>query len=530
MNQTAPSQTAFTACIRQHPWRTLTLLALAASVVMPIWAVPYPPLLDYPNHLASSFVLGHLHDPRFTFGSYYTSNWHAMPYIATDFVMDVLSRILPALIAGKIVLSLGALGTPLAAWFFLRQADPGGDSIALWFLLAAHNIFFRYGFIGFYWGIALVFLTLGFWLRDLKRPSTGRWLATLAALMATYFTHLMGVFFFGLIAGIYSVTRPRVREWLRTAALFVPAAACYFVTSRVVEQQSDGGSYRTWCDKLDTFRLILHGNSWRIDEISMAAVVALFVFGWIRNKEFQWQWRWVLVSFGLLITFIALPESYGDVWGIDFRALPVFFISLFVMARFGRRGWMLAPLALLVFAARTYDMTKFFFQAQPELAGLAATFQLTPPSVKVLPIVENPDQTPVDPILRDFAHFWAYGVIERGWFAPYLFEIPGLLPLDMTADIYAPDDFWDMEYTSKIDWAQIQGDYDYIWAYNVPELDGSVRTIADAVYSSGKLKFYRVRKVPQPQPAPASPPGRNSSRRRIPASRPPQIVLAAVDR
>jgi hypothetical protein len=118
---------------------------------------------------------------------------------------------------------------------------------------------------------------------------------------------------------------------------------------------------------------------------------------------------------------------------------------------------------------------------------------MTPPNVRVLPIVEGKDE---DPIRQIYPHFWAYGVIERGWFSPYLFQLPGLLPLRITTDVYDLDGFWNLKYDSPPDWAQIQEDYDYVWAYDVARFDSGLRTIGDMVYTSGKLKLYRVRKPP----------------------------------
>ena len=86
--------------------------------MLPIWSVRFPPLLDYPNHLASSFVLGHLHDPAYEFGHYYAGDWRPYPYIASDFLLMILCRMLPPALAGKLLLSLGVLGLPAAAWFF----------------------------------------------------------------------------------------------------------------------------------------------------------------------------------------------------------------------------------------------------------------------------------------------------------------------------------------------------------------------------------------------------------------------------
>ena len=43
---------------------------LAGVLLLPIWLVEFPPLLDYPNHLAQTFVLAHLNDPNFHFSEF----------------------------------------------------------------------------------------------------------------------------------------------------------------------------------------------------------------------------------------------------------------------------------------------------------------------------------------------------------------------------------------------------------------------------------------------------------------------------
>jgi hypothetical protein len=510
MNEIESSKPGLMEIIRRNALASVVILLSALGLLLPIWSVRFPPLLDYPNHLASSFVLAHLHSASYNFAHYYSGQWGLKPYITTDFLMGALGRVVPPLVAGKLVLSLGALGLPLAAWFFLRQVNPGEDAVAFWFLLAGHNIFFRYGFVGFYCSLGLIFFTLALWLRLLKNPSAGRWIAACIVLTATYFTHIMGFIFTGLIIGIYSLTRPRLHEWFRSAAIFLPGFICYFLSSRVVEKQADGAGFRTLADKLDTFWLIMHGNSHRLDQISIAAVVALFFFGWLLNREFHLQWRWLVVAASLLVAYIAMPVSYGDGYDIDIRALPVLFVILFATVRLGRRGWKLAPLALLIFAARTYDVTKYFRSVQPELAGLAQAFTVTTPNARVLPIVAGPDE---DPILQYYAHFWAYGTIERGWFSPYLFQDPGLLPLNILVDTYTLDGFWDLSYNEKVNWAQVRADYDYVYAYDVPDFESDLESIGEIVYTSGKLKLFRmVKQTPQPI-APPQPKGKPLNRR-----------------
>lgn len=489
----APSSQASVSTYRR-PLAFAGLAAIAALLLAPIWSVRFPPLLDYPNHIASGFVLGHLHDPRFEFGEYYGSKWGMNPYVAVDFTVTSLSRYIPSQYAGKLVLSFGVLALPLCVWFFLRQANPGQDSLAAWALLASYNIFFFYGFMGYFCSISLLFLTVGLWLRFLNRKTIGAWILTCAALTLTYFTHIFGWLFAALIIGVYSLSRPRIREWLLSGALFVPSAIFYFISSRAAQQQS-GAEFRTAADKFESFWNIIHGFSPRLDWISIAAFAGLFVVGLIRNRASRWNWRWLLVSLAMLAAYIALPIGYGDGWNIDIRALPVLFLLLLATVNIGKRARWFVPIALLLFVIRSGNITAHFRAGQPQLEAMAAAFDMTPMNARVLPIVEGTDE---DPIAQPYPHFWAYGVIERGWFSPYLFTLPGLLPMQIKVDVYDPDGFWDLSYDAPPDWAQVREDYDYVWAYDVGKFDAGLDTIGDPVYTSGKLELYKIRKSAAP--------------------------------
>src|SRR5882757_6290638 len=89
--------------------RVAGALILAAMLVAPIWIAIFPPLLDYPNHLARSFVLAHLHDPTLTFSNFYRADWGAYPYLGMDASLAVLGRFFPIETAGRLFLSLCAL-------------------------------------------------------------------------------------------------------------------------------------------------------------------------------------------------------------------------------------------------------------------------------------------------------------------------------------------------------------------------------------------------------------------------------------
>ena len=473
--------------------RLVFVLILAGMLIAPIWIVSFPPLLDYPNHLARSFVLSHLNDPAFTFSRFYRADWRAYPYLGMDASLAVLGRIFPIETAGRVFLSLCALAVPAAGWFFLRQVNPGEDAASLWTLLIAGNVFFLEGFLNFYLGIAVGFLALGLWFRWLARQSLTRWIAAITAFTALYFTHLLGFGIAGLILVAYlALDRRPVREWICSGALALPGLFFYLHSSRV-GLAAYGITYLGFNGKLDSLGTIMHGYSPALDWISLAAGILWFLAAKWRNPEFRWNSRWLAIALFLFALYWVIPWSWGEGSDLDIRVLPFLFVVIFATARMGKRAKWLAAIPLVLFAARTVTLTRYFVDAQPDLMGLARSFDYVPRGALVLPIVEG-DQ---DPIERPFTHFWAYGVIRRGWFSPYLMDEPGQTPMRIIHDSYTPDGFWDLVYDQPPDWKQVQSDYDYVWAYDVSRFSPTLGGIGEKVYSYGPLEVYRVRKSPE---------------------------------
>jgi hypothetical protein len=473
-------------------FRLISLLILAAMLLAPIWIAAFPPLLDYPNHLARAFILAHLNDSHFSFRQFYRADWGAYPYLGMDASLAVLSRLFPIETAGRVYLSLCVLALPCAAWYFLRQVQPDAEAASLWSFLIAYNVFFLEGFLNFDLSIAVGFLALGLWLRWLAKPGTGRWILTLATFTALYFTHLLGFGIAGLIVMAYlAFSRPPIREWLWSGALALPGMAFYLHSSRV-GLSANKIVFHGWDDKLDSLGMILHGYwSW-LDWISLAALAAWFLAASWRNPEFRWDRKWIAIAAFLFALFWVIPWMWGEGSDLDIRVLPFLFVAILAMARLGRRGKTLASIPLLLFAARTVSVTQHFKEAQPVLAGLARSFDAVPRGALVLPIVEGDE----DPIERPFTHFWAYGVIRRGWFSPYLMDAPGETPMRIIHESYTPEGFWNLVYDKAPDWQQVQNDYDYVWAYDVPRFSAPLAGIGERVYSDGALEVYHIRKLP----------------------------------
>ncbi len=469
------------------------LVLLAAALLLPVWSVRHLPLVDSPNHLARAFILAHADDPGLA--RYYAPDWSPNQYLLMDAALVAMQTVMPVDTAGRIMASVSLLALPLCVWFFLRQASPGHDALALWSLLLCHNFFFLTGLINLQLGIALCFLLLGLWLRLTERFTLGRWCGLVLLATLLYFTHLMGFAAAALITTLLTLRSRRSRFLLyATGAMFLPGALL-LAWSRA----GSGGldiAFRSLGAKPLVPLIAIETYSQTLDYITFAVVVAAIVAARWRNPEFRWNPQWLEVCLLLYLLYWLLPFRLFSSNYAYLRLAPFWWVAGLAAARIGRRAWMLAPAALLLFAVRTGDMVRNFADRQPELDSFARAIQLTTEGARVLPLVEwkrEPKQVDLH-----YSHVWARGVIGKRWFTPYLFHDPGVHPLRIVHQAYVPPvpEYLPTIYREPPEWPRIQQDYDFVWAYNVAAFHSELSRIGAVVFEEGNLRVYRIEKKP----------------------------------
>src|SRR3954447_13213244 len=108
---------------REGPGLARLATATGALLVLlaPLLLTEMPPLLDYPNHLARTYVLAFgEQDP--VLSRIYAQQWDIIPNLAIDVVLTGLMRVLPVHVAGRAMLGLILLLNYAAIILYSRSA------------------------------------------------------------------------------------------------------------------------------------------------------------------------------------------------------------------------------------------------------------------------------------------------------------------------------------------------------------------------------------------------------------------------
>jgi hypothetical protein len=477
--------------------RGLTALFILFSVVavVPIWMVKYPPMVDYPNHLARAFVLHHLHDPNYNFGNWFAPDWGPNPYFLADFLLQLFQYALGIYAAGKLMLTLCVLGLPWATLFFLRRANPGNDYLALWAFVVAYNPNMLMGFMSFELSIALCFVVVGVWLDFVRTGKTSTWLLTLVLTTLLFLTHLGGFAIAGVALTIYTLTTSGIsRQLLWAELLFVPGGA-FFLYGKLHGWAGRGLDYQAWVfnQKFRTMLTPFQGYSRAVEAVILLGLAVTAVYFFARREKLKIHAPWIAVCLVILAVHWIVPDRYGDLGFVNTRfCIFAFLFALAIPSFNGPRNWLVA-MASLIFLLHTAQVGQHFLSVQTRLAKIANTFQTIPDRSLVLAYTAKGDGAWVD---STDLHFWAYGVIDRGWISPSLFHQNGVQPLGLRVPMYADDDqYGDKLIDGKYNIQSIGKSYDYVWACNVPYMDAWLDEIAEPVMEQGTLEIYRSKRL-----------------------------------
>jgi hypothetical protein len=483
--------------------RNGAILLLGLALILPLWVVKYPPLVDYPEHLARAFVLHHLNDSHQIFNVWYKADWGPYPYLTVDLLMQILQYVFGIYTAGRIFLSICVISLPLATWFFLHRASPGNEYLALWSLVVAYDSNFLMGFLSFELSISMCLIVIGVWLSYLESRSTIKAVGLSCLITLLYFTHLGGFIIAGLVLTLHTLANRR--NWLdliKTWLLFVPAGSV-FLYVKLHSWAGRGFDYSSWhfLAKVTTMAVPFRGYSRIIDGITLVILALCLLVSIYKNQALKFRYIWLAIALAILGVHWVVPDIYGDLGNLNSRFPPFAFLVVLASPSFGRRRSVMLYGALAVFLLRTSYNTDHFVAEQPRLEALASSFSSIPESSLVLAYAPPEDGPWVQ---RAEIHFWAYGIIDRGWISPTLFHQKGVQPLDMRKSmylgddpngIYAPD--------AQIDWQKLRQQYDFVWSYNVPSLNLPLSSVGRLVFTSGKLNIFGMCKESTSSACPA---------------------------
>jgi hypothetical protein len=422
--ETAPLTAAY--------WGTALLFSLA------FWVTTFPPLIDYPQHVAVGALLRRMADPSSPEQGLYDVNlvtYNGGFHVA----LAALSFVVSPETAGRILLSIYPPAFAYAALALTRVA--GRPS---WYAFLALPITFSFavgwGFANYILSVPFVLITFAVWLRAHRGEPGQMWKVMLASLFLSY-THVLatlclcvmiGVVGFASFASSSDSFRTRFFALIKLPLAVWPAVLWSIIVF-VRNRYSPHANWEGWDDGLDDplWYKLLHVTAYSVGNFSdhtdqqlfaIAVAVVIVLWQWPRQKTRPESAMKVLaITWGAL--YCVIPKVFIATWFI-FERFPTFFWAFVVAATpvplgsFPLQRW-LKPLGVTVALGAALN-TVVHLARIPDDADANAILDEIPEGKRVIAVTWSNTGHPV--ILREmWVHLLAYYQARRSGLIGYSF-------------------------------------------------------------------------------------------------------------
>ena len=430
---------------------------VTALLLIPIWTVVVPPLNDYPNHLARTYIFAHLHENPF-FQRMFELKFVVVPNLAIDIIATALQRIVPVYDAGRIFLTL-----VLVLWIvgpvLLHQALY--KRLSLWPLAAgfvAYNACFQWGFANYLFSTGLAFVVLAAWIKSEQlRPTTRLAIFSLLA-TALFLSHLLGLAVYGLCVFGYECrslpalfrkpTSAWIQQWLPAAGQFVVPALLFVFVSPSGRHFSGAAlaDLEIHITFLSRFIYSLRSPTWMelgiVDYAAFAFLGAVIALGFLtRQLVVHRAFVPVLICVGIpTAALLFFRYSFDDLL-LYVRLPPIFAVLLIAgtswrTERFPKLLAATVGIGALLFVARLGFMTDRWLYYDHQYAEFRQALASVPRGSAVFEVMVH------EPVMRPprlhgnpeypYEFMTELATIERSAFSALLFNFHELEELRMT--------------------------------------------------------------------------------------------------
>lgn len=388
------------------------VLGIFALLLVPLWIVKYPAIVDFPNHLTRVAIARNIGKPGFDFAMYYRFTWHPT-YLYFDLITYIFSFIFGLFIAAKMALSLYILLFVAATRYLLKSIKAPLLPFIFWPALLTYNWWFWIGSINLLAGFCIGMFAMGFAWKNRESSLNPRFIAILLLLIlfsASCHPFCALLTCAMVIPILFSFVTRKPLRWLLMGG-FIIAVVCFEILLHVLYHQP-------WepFTNLDRVRWMLHGfyapaSEARIMKVCLFAAFCIWCF-YKKNALKSY-----FMPFLLIVLIMITPHSISISGDNDMRcAMFLFFIVPCIVPSPQSKFWR-SVLAIIILGCACYWN---FLQVQKQQAAQPIYNEIE----RIASILS------AAPIIRPVINFSGRAVDEasiyitfyRGGFTPFLFE------------------------------------------------------------------------------------------------------------
>jgi hypothetical protein len=411
---------------------------LATIIVLVVLSIRYVPLVDYPNHIARAYLLSGVSQNADLLARYMV-NYAPIPNVAADIVLTALIRVAGTLIGARLFVALivviWTIGVSSLSYKIWKHWT---WNVPLAVLLALHGPL-QYGFVNFAFGAGIALCALACWLHWIERPTIGALAAVLAAVFATYFSHLAAFGVVGVACASVLFYRDvlKSRNLLQAVYHIAPVASPIILFLMFMQKGGEVGAvlFNSVQGKLFAGVSPLRTYNLKFDLavcVVLASCGALILLQNRAKKAHVFDPSTLAIVAGLAVAFLILPQNLMTSGGVDARVPPVLAVMLVLCVRPASSSWStFVPygVALLVLSVRLGVLLADWQSLSGRVQQFVTLVDAVPQRSSLIPLYSTEPGFDEEKRHRVLEHAFFYAVPRRDVYVPLMFARASQQPL-----------------------------------------------------------------------------------------------------
>ena len=422
--------------------------------LLPLAVIRFPPLNDYPFHLARIDIITRLPHSEFL-QSAYRLNTFLLPNVGMDLVMLALGRLMPVEFAGRVFLALMQclilLGVTLLNHALFRRVSLAAVLLGGIFL---HNWILLFGFLNYLLGAGVLLVGAAVWVYCEGRSFAVRVLWGCLFAVLIYFSHMLVLGFWALVIGAFELQRAAI-AWKTTrrrqiqgiVALLITLVLPLILFSRSRTGHEAGSAIRyapVWWAKPFAFARTFLSADLAVDVVTCIVIGALCAF-LIYRRSIRLSSRMCLPLAALMVLFLVMPLDLFSAQFVDIR-IPIVLV-FFTIASMRVENRAVVAILLVLLAFRSVMIAADWKRYDAVYAQYMAAFSKMSDGGALFTATAQPPPSSIREWIAHWqpptSHIASLAVLEKEVFVPGTWAHPSQQPITVSPRFQAMYSFQD---------------------------------------------------------------------------------------
>ncbi len=512
-------RSAFLAFLLEHEF-AVAFWVLTAIVLVPVFLVTVPPMVDYVNHLARMQVIA-AQGRDVHLDAFYEIRWQLIPNLAMDLIVPALDRVMSIWRAGQVFTALTVLATVTGPMMVHKALYGRINAFPLVAFVIVYNGIFLFGMMNFLLGVGLAMWGLAAWIALQDKPLVLRLIVSAIFCLLLFVCHLYAVGLYGLAIGSYELWAWSGRRFRLDRALLIDLVALIVPVLPLVPLLMGTSTWGlvgeyAWVgqSKMEGLELVFRTY---FDTHDLAVMgLGLAAIGWCVHRGILsvHTAAWPLLALGFTV-FLAMPYTLFGSEMADQR-MPVAVLLLFVgfVHLDPEDVWSKAGFMALVVAfalLRVGDVSMQWLKMGRIYEDMRTSLEQIPPGSRII-VAHSDDPKGTQTEQDAISHAPCMAIIERSSLVSTAFAVKGKQIMVVRPTYHARVDTEDgvpptisqlvaTSYVREDDaprehfWDNWTDEHDFVYVlYTEHGADNPDPTNLDLAYDGKGFQLYRVKK------------------------------------